>query len=62
MAVVHRARDSSLLDALEHVEPVEVKGTIWRVVREGHDVLAAGTAGGRWDDEWKRWLAKPFGF
>jgi len=50
MAVVHRARDSSLLDALEYIEPVELKGTIWRVVREGHDVLAASAAGGRWDD------------
>lgn len=50
MAVVHRARDSSLLDALERIEPVELKGTIWRVVREGHDVLAPSAAGGRWDD------------
>ena len=50
MAVVHRARDSSLLDALERIEPVELKGTIWRVVREAHDVLTPSAAGGRWDD------------
>jgi hypothetical protein len=50
MAVVHRARDSGLLDALERIEPVELKGTIWRAVREGHDVLAPSAAGGRWDD------------
>jgi RES domain len=50
MSVVHRARDSSLLDALERIEPVELGGTIWRVVREGHDVLTPSAAGGRWDD------------
>jgi hypothetical protein len=50
MPVVHRARDSSLLDALERIEPVELRGTIWRVVREGHDVLTPSAAGGRWDD------------
>lgn len=50
MAAVHRARDSSLLDALERIEPVELKGAIWRVVREGRDVLTASAAGGRWDD------------
>jgi hypothetical protein len=50
MAGGHRARDNSLLDALERIEPVELKGTIWRVVREGHDVLSPSSAGGRWDN------------
>jgi RES domain len=50
MAALHRARDNSLLDALERIQPVELEGTIWRVVREGHDVLAPSAAGGRWDD------------
>jgi len=50
MAALHRARDNKLIDALERISPVQLEGTVWRVVREGHDVLIPSAAGGRWDD------------
>jgi RES domain-containing protein len=48
--VSHRVRDNKLIDALELIQPVQFKGRVWRVVREGRDVLMPGAAGGRWDD------------
>jgi hypothetical protein len=50
MVALYRARDNKLIDALERISPVQFEGTIWRVVREGHDVLTPSAAGGRWDD------------
>jgi hypothetical protein len=50
MATSHRVRDNALIDALELINPVPFKGRVWRVVREGRDVLMPGAAGGRWDD------------
>lgn len=43
-------RDSALIDALEAAPPTTFKGTLWRVVRDGRDVLQGSSAGGRWDD------------
>ena len=48
--MVSRIRDHRLLDALDAIDPVEFEGTVWRVVRDGRDVLAGHTSGGRWDD------------
>jgi hypothetical protein len=50
MAASYRPRDNKLIDALERISPVQIEGTVWRVVREGHDVLLPSVAGGRWDD------------
>ncbi|MGP0092048.1 MAG: RES family NAD+ phosphorylase [Xanthobacteraceae bacterium] len=50
MAGPHRIRDSALIDALESISPVSFDGSIWRVVRDGRDVLACCAVGGRWDD------------
>jgi hypothetical protein len=43
-------RDSALIDAIEKIAPVPFDGTVWRVVRDGRDVLLGTNAGGRWDD------------
>ncbi len=45
----HR-RDSALIDAVENLSAAPFSGTLWRVVREGHDPCACGKSGGRWDD------------
>jgi hypothetical protein len=50
MAAPLRARDSALIDAIESITPVSYTGRVWRVVREGKDVLAPSAPGGRWDD------------
>jgi RES domain-containing protein len=50
MATTHRVRDSKLIDALEVIQPIPFRGGVWRVVREGRDVLMPAAAGGRWDD------------
>jgi RES domain-containing protein len=43
-------RDNALIDALEKIPPSSFSGSVWRVVRDGRDVLASTAAGGRWDD------------
>src|SRR5271166_1709420 len=50
MAGPYRIRDSALIDALESISPVSFDGPIWRVARDGRDVLACSAVGGRWDD------------
>jgi hypothetical protein len=45
-----RARDSALIDAIESIAGKSYSGRIWRVVREGKDVLMPSAPGGRWDD------------
>jgi RES domain-containing protein len=50
MANARRIRDSTLIDALEAVPSTSFEGTVWRVVREGRDVLQGSAYGGRWDD------------
>lgn len=44
-----RARDLELLDALDARPRVPYEGDVWRVVREGRDVLQGAAAGARWD-------------
>jgi RES domain-containing protein len=43
-------RDSALIDAIEAIEPVQFRGPVWRVVRDGHDPCQCSRSGGRWDD------------
>jgi RES domain-containing protein len=43
-------RDSKLIDALDDLSPTPLKGTLWRVVREGRDPCSCSASGGRWDD------------
>ena len=50
MAGARRLRDAALIDALEAAPSVPLQGTVWRVVREGRDVLQGSSYGGRWDD------------
>ena len=50
MTPAHRIRDNALIDALEAFPAVPFAGPVWRVVREGRDVLAGSAVGGRWDD------------
>jgi hypothetical protein len=50
MSAPRAIRDSALIDAIEGIAPVEFAGAVWRVVRDGRDVLLCGDAGGRWDD------------
>ena len=50
MADPRRLRDAALIDALEAAPSVPLQGTVWRVVREGRDVLQGSSYGGRWDD------------
>jgi RES domain-containing protein len=47
---VLRARDSALIDVIESIAAEPYIGRVWRVVREGKDVLAPSAPGGRWDD------------
>lgn len=50
MAEARGIRDSALIDALEAAPSTPFEGTVWRVVREGRDVLQGSGYGGRWDD------------
>lgn len=43
-------RDLALIDALEAAPATAFSGTVWRVVRDGRDVLEGSAYGGRWDD------------
>jgi RES domain-containing protein len=43
-------RDNTLIDALEAAPSTLFENTVWRVVREGRDVLQGSAFGGRWDD------------
>lgn len=44
-----RARDVELLDALDAQPGIPFEGVVWRIVREGRDVLQGYPAGARWD-------------
>lgn len=44
-----RARDIELLDKIDRLERSTFEGRIWRVVREGRDVLQGGPIAARWD-------------
>lgn len=44
-----RARDPDLLDLLDAHEGVAFEGNVWRIVREGRDVLQGYPASARWD-------------
>lgn len=48
--MVKARRDNKLIDALEAIEPVHFKGSVWRLVRDGRDPLQCSASGGRWDD------------
>jgi len=50
MLSAHRARDNALIDAIESIQGKPYRDKVWRVVREGKDVLTPSAAGGRWDD------------
>jgi len=50
MAGARKLRDAALIDALEAAPFIPFEGTVWRVVREGRDVLQGSAYGGRWDD------------
>jgi hypothetical protein len=43
------AREVELLDALDGRARVPFEGEVWRIVREGRDVLQGYPAGARWD-------------
>src|SRR5215212_9134206 len=49
MSAARAIRDSALVDAIESIAPIEFVGSVWRIVRDGHDVRICGGAGGRWD-------------
>lgn len=44
-----RARDPELLDALDAHQGVSFQGDVWKIVREGRDVLQGYAAKARWD-------------
>ena len=44
-----RARDLTLLDALDKLPRVSLHDTVWRVVRIEQDPLLCRPSGGRWD-------------
>jgi len=44
-----RARDPDLLDLLDAHEGIAFRGDVWRIVREGRDVLQGYPAAARWD-------------
>jgi RES domain len=50
MSVPPRARDNALIDAIESIAGKPYSGNVWRVVRDGKDVLMPSAPGGRWDD------------
>ena len=47
---LRKRRASALIDAIEAIEPVAYEGSVWRVVREGHNPVQCSRSGGRWDD------------
>lgn len=49
MAILRRARDLELLDALDALDRVSVDDVVWRVVRSGRDPLQGYPSAGRWD-------------
>jgi RES domain-containing protein len=44
-----RARDVELLDALDAHEGVSFQGDVWRIIREGRNVLQGAPSNARWD-------------
>ena len=44
-----RARDLTLLDALDKLPRVSLRDTVWRVVRIEQEPLLCRPSGGRWD-------------
>lgn len=44
-------RDDRLIDAIDELSPSSFSGTVWRVVRDGHDPRQCSASGGRWDDQ-----------
>jgi RES domain-containing protein len=46
---LRHARDPDLLDALDAHEGVAFEGDVWRIVREGRDVLLGYPSKARWD-------------
>jgi hypothetical protein len=48
MASGGRVHDSSLLDALEKLDPEPFDSDVWRVARKGRDPLRGSSANGRW--------------
>ena len=46
---IRHARDPDLLDALDAHEGVAFEGDVWRIVREGRDVLLGYPSKARWD-------------
>jgi RES domain-containing protein len=47
--IERRARDPDLLDALEAHQGVSFRGDVWRIVRDGRDVLQGYPSKARWD-------------
>jgi RES domain-containing protein len=43
-----RVHDRAILDALEAIDPVPVRGTVWRVTIAGRDPVRGSAAEGRW--------------
>src|SRR4051812_34275875 len=43
-------RSNKLIDAIDARERKLLTRRVWRVVRDGYDVLRGSRAGGRWDD------------
>jgi RES domain len=50
MSAPPRARDNTLIDAIEGIAGSPYDARVWRVVRKGKDVLMPSAPGGRWDD------------
>ena len=48
MARSGRIHDREILDALEALDPVPFRGTVWRVTRKGREPLRGAAAHGRW--------------
>src|SRR5690242_17091094 len=49
MSVARKARDLTLLDALDACRREPLEGPVWRIVREGRDPVQGYPAGARWD-------------
>jgi len=49
MPNVRKARDLSLIDAIDRFDRESFEGVVWRVVREGRDPLQGHPSAGRWD-------------
>ncbi len=48
MAGSGRVHDSSLLDALERIDPIPINASVWRITRVGRDPTRGSSANGRW--------------